>query len=127
MVFSQQTYVDEGAHERIYFPALEEYFTDAYAPSDEPFVYDELMVEARKTFIQQLLPEQIVSVEQCGEVWYDDHLPCVAATIVFTSGDVMSISFVYLEPEEVGMFKYSDSPLARADIIKYMQNTVEDM
>ena len=58
----------------------------------------------------------------CGEVWYDDHLPCITAII-----NGFEFDMYYINLELVGAFKYAhESEQARYDIFAELQEKIKE-
>jgi hydroxymethylglutaryl-CoA reductase len=98
------------------YPSLFEYTSDDYGSNY--FVAE--LTEQRVAFINQLTPEQIVSVEVVGN-WIDDHETCLAVEITFDNGEVLCVSACWICQEFVSNF-YRPDEACKKEIIEYLQD-----
>jgi hypothetical protein len=103
-------------------PMLDEYFDDCY----ESDFCDETLVGPRKEFLNQLVDDDILDVTFRDEYYYDDHELCAEVDITFESGDVLSISAMWISVELVAAFMYFESKKAKSTIIDYLTDTIQN-
>jgi len=85
-----------------------------------PMVDNNISREDRNKLEAITSPEHIRTVT-LDNIWEDDHLPCVNATI-----NGIKVSFWWLDSESVGAFAYADdSPKAKQRVFEILEHNLE--